>query len=407
MIPYLAHDRILRRLLPAHSDPLMFKFGFAGGEYTDEGQAPNEFSETSLLNIRSSLSDMVFNEGGAPADDMRVASGYERSTPTFELTLGRGGRIDTGWNPYVHAVSYAPHGNWKPDDWDEDHPGEIFQPPYMWAGRRPTQPIQGWPWHVPNIFSGWWVPYTNCLSGPCAEHDPQSGVECATCQDLGIYKMGAYPVGLSFIAVSGGDTSYGDFELLGAAQGTSAAWFRPGADYTSSFDLTYAWRWMLRMGLGTCTDLFVEALMAYVFTGSDPPWSEWKIGVFSTPVSSINRKSVLADLEPVLTEGLQDANDWTVQPYTPPEWILPDEPPDPPTIPEVKPYGLLNSNPVWTNDDSAEVVVRSIAVFGVIDSQIDLLFWGDVAGGAVTVPPAETFTLSRHEFRLERLLSGY
>lgn len=129
--------------------------------------------------------------------------------------------------------------------------------------------------------------------------------------------------------------------------------------------------------------------------GAAAPWTEYKLALLATDAGSVPRRRG-ASLEDV-TLALEDLVSVTpggaaVTPYSPPEWIDPDEPPDPPTNPEVLPVAEIEiAAETWTNETEGTVTARCVAVVGWNPDagsagRWELLFWRALSPAAEIEP---------------------
>jgi len=190
---YAAHDRVLRKLLYPQSGSLSWQIGFAGPQYRSFDNTQAFDDDIFYWNRKNTLSGAMgewAREGGALYDDQRELLGYSRQTISWSVQRdGMGAIIDTGWHLWTNRVTWDRHGDWTPDDWDEDKSGPYPQPSRWYDCPPYMNQDQGWPWCRPRIHNDWWV-------------DNEFGVECSSCTVHSARTLSHYPVGLCFVLIN-------------------------------------------------------------------------------------------------------------------------------------------------------------------------------------------------------------
>ncbi len=231
---YRAHDLMLARAFTAPTDPDLsssFEIGFACPMLRERDERPNADGFTFPFGARNSLSDYegdFGNEGGQVAQDVRDLLGYARQSVTWTVSRVNDGVIgDTGWAGWTNRLPWGVLGSRKPDLWDPTGPRYIE--PWSWLDRRPFEPLHGYPYQTP-LPSEWYFESHDYTDDLAVVHTvpPQNpwGIECPTCNDLGTWGIGGYPIGAAYVAVQ---RSPG-WELLAAALVNLPAWWRPDGD---------------------------------------------------------------------------------------------------------------------------------------------------------------------------------
>lgn len=226
---YCAHDRVLRKILPAQAGELSWQLGFSGPMYRGKYETPawdtDPFAWGPRLDIGKFQGDWA-REGGAPYTDVRNLFGYQRASidPWEVVRDGTGAIVSTGWKSWTNQVTWDRHGDWMPEDWDEEKDGPYPQPSRWVNCAQYENQEQGWPWCYPRIRDEY--------EGGTAEEDYRGwykynefGVDCVNCRGSNALQASHVPVGCAFVVLkTAGETDV----VFAAARFTAPTFFRLG-----------------------------------------------------------------------------------------------------------------------------------------------------------------------------------
>lgn len=400
MIMYRGHDRILQKAVALGVAPGTLSLGVAGPTHLDYDHRPNWQNDSWSLSPRDQLSDFIAdewsNDGGASDAQMkaflartarRAASAVSVSRDQYGAvleTVAADGQVYP-WDSESLAdpaiLAWQPYGDWKPSDWDSVNPGKEFVQPWRYADCAPLEALQGYPYCEPLVFHGYFEPYENCLSPPCAAQPVQNprGLTCGSCAALGLWGMSGFPLGAVYVTATG--PHYAAEEILGASLINGHTCVRVGGLFNI--------RYRMRFAPGTCSGDYLYWLAKLLFEAGSSPWqAQTKYVAIATAAERIAVKNtiLLSEVSLAFPEMLDAA--WTIQSYVAPVWTPPNAPPNPPDVPEVLPRAELTITGGWTNGTEEAVTVRTIGIAGynAAESRWELLFWGPL-DSPVTVEP--------------------
>lgn len=182
-----------------------FIMGFCGAMLTSRFHRPNKTTFEINQDFETTFADLTHaaaNEGGVPDDDSRTCVGYERKSLNWSFRQdGSHWAVESGWQTWTHAITWAFHGVWyewnsTTSEWDEIEKGLWEQ----WPNREYWAPIHGFPWDVPNIHENY------LMGGEFVDLPPGSGGGYPSPDARGewyagnLHRLGGYPITTFWVA---------------------------------------------------------------------------------------------------------------------------------------------------------------------------------------------------------------